>query len=175
MGIIVLSVVIFLIFPIFITFYAYFDIEEKRLNFGLYAFNKVKVLGGYFKYSDKMIILHLTNKKAYAFYLKDVKSISGGKSYKSIEFMNVYLRFVLPLEKVGEFFALIKSAEVADFILKNVRPQTNFLPKIVLGNTEGNFSIKTGVCFNFVSIITILFRKLLGGKCKTKKIKIKRL
>ncbi len=175
MGIIAILSVIFLIFPIFITFYCYLDIEEKRLNFGLYAFNKLKVLGGYIKYQDKMIILHLTNKKAYAFYLKDVKSIKSGNTIKSLEFLDVYSRIVISQDKIFEFFALIKTFEFLDFAILRIRPRTNFQPKVVLSNGDESFTLKTVICFNFISIITIIIRKLLGGVCKTKKIKIKRL
>ena len=67
-----LIVITLLFFPVYLQVNTHFDLNKKRLVFSLYAYRKIKIIGGYIKTYSGGIALHISDKKAILIEYKEM-------------------------------------------------------------------------------------------------------
>lgn len=161
-------IIIFFIFPIFLTTYVYFDTSKMHTYFCLKIFSKIKILSGYIQFIKDGIAIHLTEKKAiiipYLIKFDLQKTYKLAKEYNVTSFCSII--------EYGNF-DLIKNTKVAivhnsinNLICPIIHDRKQYLKiknDLVLynTNTKPKITIKFVLLFNLVSIISTLIKIIL--------------
>ncbi len=163
-----ITFIIFLILPIFLTTYVYFDASKMHTYFCLKIFSKIKILSGYIQFIKDGIAIHLTEKKAiiipYLIKFDLQKTYKLAKEYNVTSFCSII--------EYGNF-DLIKNTKVAivhnsinNLICPIIHDRKQYLKiknDLVLynTNTKPKITIKFVLLFNLISIISTLIKIIL--------------
>lgn len=157
--------VIILFSPLIFDLYVYYDKESKRLNFGLYIFNFIKVLGGFIQRQDKGIILHYKNKKAKIFNTKDMGKVKFKlKDLSMIEVFESNLLISLPINETNLNLASCLNF-TSNFIGPIIKEKKDFLDlktNVYLGcDRQAKIYFQLKFAFNIFTLILLLIRVLV--------------
>lgn len=155
------------IFPLFITVSGFFDFENKRLNFYVILYGCAKIVGGYVKYKNTKLTIHVSDNKAIIFDLKNFKPSGTLKYIKGIELIEFNSLVTLKDEPknylVGAFVSnlqnsiFLKQKIIKDFLKVN----NNLILSEKANNTFlFNFTFVLNLLVVFNIIVKILWSKL---------------
>lgn len=164
----VLVIVIFLIFPIYLTFKTVILIEDKKVFFNVKLFNIIKIFSGYLTFDKTEFSIHLSSVKSIVIpYLNIISFRNKIKIYKDyhvkrILFVSQYGNKDLLNSSIYNFVTKI-ILKLFDVFLLNKKPYIfKFLEsKIDLEQEKSIFFIKINIVFNFLLILLSLFKTIM--------------
>ncbi len=165
---IVVFITTILLVPIFTNVFIFYDGSEKRLNFSIYLFKLLKIFGGFVEIEDKSLYLHYRNKRTLLFKRDDVKMKKGSlKSIFAIELLELSCAVYTPLNNqaiVG--VGLINNLQTIFFpIIKTAKPFAQLYCQYKIGYLDNlKIYLKISLCFNLITIISILIKRSLNEK-----------
>lgn len=168
---------LFLILPIFVSVYLYYDVIDKRLYFAIFLYNQIKITSGYIvKRKNGGFYVH-TNKKAYIF---DNETLNKLKSSdidltKALQTRTFNLYIDIGLEDVN---LIILGASIY-YLLQNIGKvytekynYFNYLTDLNIYDTNKkliSIKLKHVVSFNILGILSKIIANLISKGVKNAK------
>ncbi len=147
---------IFTFLPIFLTVSGHFDFKNKRLNFYVILYGCVKIIGGYIRFDKFNLMIHISDKKAFCFNLKNYRPSGNLKHFKTIELIE-FNSLVSLKDEPKNYLIGAGISNLQNLIFSNITLKKDFMKvnnKLVILESEENFAL-----FNF----TILFNIFVIG------------
>ena len=166
-----LSAIVQILFPLFLSIHLYADIKERKLYFSLYILRIFKVYGGYATLYDGGIAFHLTKNRAAHLPYSEIVNASNNLDFKISRGFYIYA-----FSSIGEIGAKsepaaavlaaaliqIVSGFAAGYVFSR-KKCASFKSDVIL--YEGSDNIKIGVriilVFNFLVVIMAALKILL--------------
>lgn len=164
---VVASIFLLLIFPFFISIFAFYDGGRKRLNFGVFLYGKIKLVGGYAKYKTAKIILHLSDKKAVVISPESIKFKGGINVMRGIELLELKNRVIL--EYAPESIMPATALSTLESSLFPVLASKKEFAKLrysveLIPEASAMVFLKTEVLVNLLSLIVTVIKSLVNKK-----------
>ena len=166
-----LSAIVQILFPLFLSIHLYADIKERKLYFSLYILRIFKVYGGYATLYDGGIAFHLTKNRAALLPYSEIVNASNNLDFKISRGFYIYaFSSIAEIGAKSEPAAAVLAAAliqiVSGFAAGYVfcrKKCASFKSDVIL--YEGSDNIKIGVriilVFNFLVVIMAALKILL--------------
>ncbi len=172
----ILGFVILLFAPIFITVYAYYNKEEKKLYFAIYSLKIIKIISGYVTLRDKGGFYVHANNKAYIINKNTILNFKFSSGDEKA-FLPISLYLVVDC---GTDFNSLTLISFLSMFSNNVKTYINNTSSFFNYNSDFNLylnsvgissiNVSFTVCFNIFCIVKALFANhILKGVKNAKK------
>ena len=166
-----LSAIVQILFPLFLSIHLYADIKERKLYFSLYILRIFKVYGGYATLYDGGIAFHLTKNRAALLPYSEIVNASNNLDFKISRGFYIYaFSSIAEIGAKSEPAAAVLAASLIQIVsgfaagyVFSRKKCTSFKSDVIL--YEGSDNIKIGVriilVFNFLVVIMAALKILL--------------
>ena len=166
-----LSAIVQILFPLFLSIHLYADIKERKLYFSLYILRIFKVYGGYATLYDGGIAFHLTKNRAALLPYSEIVNASNNLDFKISRGFYIYaFSSIAEIGAKSEPAAAVLAAALIQIVsgfaagyVFSRKKCASFKSDVIL--YEGSDNIKIGVriisVFNFLVVIMAALKILL--------------
>lgn len=166
-----LSAIVQILFPLFLSIHLYADIKERKLYFSLYILRIFKVYGGYATLYDGGIAFHLTKNRAALLPYSEIVNASNNLDFKISRGFYIYaFSSIAEIGAKSEPAAAVLAASLIQIVsgfaagyVFSRKKCASFKSDVIL--YEGSDNIKIGVriilVFNFLVVIMAALKILL--------------
>ncbi len=154
----------FLIFPTAFEMYFHIDFTTKRLNFSIYTFKFIKLIGGYITFNSGILAIHVSDKKAFVFQPFKSKSTIIFRGLDQIYLYELKVAECIDFD-VKELFILSIYKTLLSMAYPIIQENNNltFQNVSIIGGKPFVF-IKAKLAINILTIIIILIKSKKVGR-----------
>lgn len=170
MAVLISSVLLILLFPVYVDVYLYADRRDAKLGFALYLYDCVRILGGYARPYPAGVAFHLSEKRAFLLPYREM--LSARKNFEITKGFSVCrYRQVIELggaeNAAGALMAGALLGKTADVLFADVRRRSDAVLAsdilVNMGRQGGRVAVNVTVVFDLL-IVLIAVGKLILEK-----------
>ena len=166
-----LSAIVQILFPLFLSIHLYADIKERKLYFSLYILRIFKVYGGYATLYDGGIAFHLTKNRAALLPYSEIVNASNNLDFKISRGFYIYaFSSIAEIGAKSEPAAAVLAAALIQIVsgfaagyVFSRKKCASFKSDVVLyeGSDKVKISVRIILVFNFLVVIMAALKILL--------------
>ncbi len=166
-----LSAIVQILFPLFLSIHLYADIKERKLYFSLYILRIFKVYGGYATLYDGGIAFHLTKNRAALLPYSEIVNASNNLDFKISRGFYIYaFSSIAEIGAKSEPAAAVLAASLIQIVsgfaagyVFSRKKCTSFKSDVILyeGSDNIKISVRIILVFNFLVVIMAALKILL--------------
>ena len=166
-----LSAIVQILFPLFLSIHLYADIKERKLYFSLYILRIFKVYGGYATLYDGGIASHLTKNRAALLPYSEIVNASNNLDFKISRGFYIYaFSSIAEIGAKSEPAAAVLAASLIQIVsgfaagyVFSRKKCTSFKSDVILyeGSDNIKISVRIILVFNFLVVIMAALKILL--------------
>lgn len=166
-----LSAIVQILFPLFLSIHLYADIKERKLYFSLYILRIFKVYGGYATLYDGGIAFHLTKNRAALLPYSEIVNASNNLNFKISRGFYIYaFSSIAEIGAKSEPAAAVLAASLIQIVsgfaagyVFSRKKCTSFKSDVILyeGSDNIKISVRIILVFNFLVVIMAALKILL--------------
>ena len=166
-----LSAIVQILFPLFLSIHLYADIKERKLYFSLYILRIFKVYGGYATLYDGGIAFHLTKNRAALLPYSEIVNASNNLDFKISRGFVIYaFSRIAEIGAKSEPAAAVLAASLIQIVsgfaagyVFSRKKCTSFKSDVILyeGSDNIKISVRIILVFNFLVVIMAALKILL--------------
>lgn len=166
-----LSAIVQILFPLFLSIHLYADIKERKLYFSLYILRIFKVYGGYATLYDGGIAFHLTKNRAALLPYSEIVNASNNLDFKISRGFYIYaFSSIAEIGAKSEPAAAVLAAALIQIVsgfaagyVFSRKKCTSFKSDVILyeGSDNIKISVRIILVFNFLVVIMAALKILL--------------
>lgn len=166
-----LSAIVQILFPLFLSIHLYADIKERKLYFSLYILRIFKVYGGYATLYDGGIAFHLTKNRAALLPYSEIVNASNNLDFKISRGFYIYaFSSIAEIGAKSEPAAAVLAASLIQIVsgfaagyVFSRKKCASFKSDVILyeGSDNIKISVRIILVFNFLVVIMAALKILL--------------
>lgn len=166
-----LSAIVQILFPLFLSIHLYADIKERKLYFSLYILRIFKVYGGYATLYDGGIAFHLTKNRAALLPYSEIVNASNNLDFKISRGFYIYaFSSIAEIGTKSEPAAAVLAASLIQIVsgfaagyVFSRKKCASFKSDVILyeGSDNIKISVRIILVFNFLVVIMAALKILL--------------
>lgn len=166
-----LSAIVQILFPLFLSIHLYADIKERKLYFSLYILRIFKVYGGYATLYDGGIAFHLTKNRAALLPYSEIVNASNNLDFKISRGFYIYaFSSIAEIGAKSEPAAAVLAAALIQIVsgfaagyVFSRKKCASFKSDVILyeGSDNIKISVRIILVFNFLVVIMAALKILL--------------
>ena len=166
-----LSAIVQILFPLFLSIHLYADIKERKLYFSLYILRIFKVYGGYATLYDGGIAFHLTKNRAALLPYSEIVNARNNFEFKITRGFYIYaFSSIAEIGAKSEPAAAVLAASLIQIVsgfaagyVFSRKKCTSFKSDVILyeGSDNIKISVRIILVFNFLVVIMAALKILL--------------